>query len=476
MNGSRRAVALVLVSAVFVCLPALAFAQSDELGIDPFEPDEAILDATPRLPEEPEQDAEPQPEMARQRIDGIAAVVGDEIILESDIDEELYIFNMRTGGQTLTQDNVLQYRSDVVREMVEEMLLVAMARRDSIFVSPQAIDDELDRRVEELETRHGSAEALDDALADEGLTRERLREIYREDIERRMLAEQVIRYEVHGKVDVTWRDVDKYYEEHGAEVAAVPEAFHVAGIVSAPKVSEALKRQAFERLDEARAELDAGADFAEVAARHSDDASATRGGDLGWIERGMMVPEFEEAVFALGEGEVSGVVPSRFGFHIIKVEQREGDRVRARHLLARVVPGPDAAEQAQARADSLRTMILDGADFAAVAAAYSDDEDSSARGGDLGWFSPGDLDPRFESAIRALEPGEVTDVIEGDGGYYVLQLVEYEEQRSAGLDEIRDQLREYLFGLRSEERYLELMEELRSEIFVDIRTELVESS
>jgi len=468
---TARHVLTLSVALLLMATPSLA--QTDE-----FDPSGAGLDATPRLTEQPEQEPElaPEPVSGRQKIDGIAAIVGDEIILESDIDEELYLLNMRGGGQILTEDNVLDYRTRVVNEMVDEMLLVAKARRDTILLAPGAVDEELDRRVLELEQQHGSPEALDAALASEGLTREGLREIYRDDIERRMLAEQVIRQEVHSKIDVTWRDVEDYYAEHKADVGTVPEAFHVAGIVSAPKVSEEHKRAAYERLNAARAELDAGVPFEDVAARYSDDASATRGGDLGWITRGMMVPEFEEAVFALSEGEVSGIVPSRFGFHIIKVDERDGDRVRARHILARVTPGPEDIVRARARADSLREMIADGADFASVAGGYSDDEESSARGGDLGWFAPGDLDASFETALRQLDVGGVTDVLQGDGGFYILKLVDYEEPRIAELDEIRDQLKEYIFGLRAEERFQELMAELRDEIFIDIRTQLVDSS
>ncbi len=465
---ARYALAL---SIALLLMAAPALAQTDE-----FDPDDAGLDAAPRISEQPQPEPEPESLTERQKVDGIAAIVGDEIILESDIDEELYLFNMRTGGQALTEGNVLEYRTSVVHEMIDEMLLVAKANRDSILLSPGALDEELDRRVAELEERHGSPEALDAALDSEGITRQELREIYRDDIEKRLLAEQVIRREVHGRIDVTWRDVDEYYEENGADVGVVPEAFHVAGIVSAPKVSEDLKRAAYDRLDAARAELDAGSSFEDVAAQYSDDASAARGGDLGWFGRGMMVPEFEEAVFALAVGEISGVVPSRFGFHIIRLDERNEEQVRARHILARVTPGPDDVLRARARADSLRTMIVDGADFSAVAGGYSDDEASSARGGDLGWFAPGDLDAEFETALRALEVGGVTEILEGDGGYYILKLVEYEEPRTAELDEIRDQLKEYIFGLRAEERFQELMEELRQEIFIDVRTELLEAS
>ncbi len=411
-------------------------------------------------------------EPTRRFVDGIAAVVGNEIILESDVDEELYLFNMRTGGEALSEENILEFRSGIVNEMVDEMLLVAMAHRDSIILSARRLDEEMTRRVNELRDRHGSQEALDRALAEQDMTLRDLKAIYRDDIERRLLAELVVRQEVHGRIDVTWREVEDYYEEHGAELGHMPESYRFSGIMVTARVSEEVKRTAIERMTEARARLDAGEAFADIAREYSDDASAATGGDLGWFGRGAMVPEFEEAAFALEPGEVSGIVPSRFGFHIIQMLEKDGNRAHARHILLKVMPGPDDETRAVARAESLRQMVLDGADFASVAAGYSEDKASSARGGDLGWFSPADLDPAFVAPVAALSEGEMTGVLKGAADYYVLQLTGHEEERAAELDEIREQLKDYIFNLRAEEAYIALMNRLRNEIYIDIRTEM----
>ncbi len=409
----------------------------------------------------------------RQFVDGIAAVVGNEIILESDVDEELYLFNMRTGGETLSEENILEFRSGIVNEMVEEMLLVALARRDSVVLRPGRLDEEIGRRVDELRNRYGSQEELDRALAERGMTLADLTTIYRDDIERRLLAETVVRREVHARIDVTWREVESYFEEHGAELGRMPESYQLSGIMVTAKISEEAKRAAIARMTEARDRLDAGESFIDIAHEYSDDASAATGGDLGWFGRGMMVPEFEEAAFALEPGEVSGIVPSRFGFHIIQVIEKEGDRVHARHILTKVMPGPADEERAVARAESLRQMVLDGADFSAVAAGYSEDAASSERGGDLGWFSPDDLDAAFVTSVASLSEGEMTGVLKGAADYYVLQLTGYEAERQAELDEIREQLKDYIFSIRVEEKYAALMERLRDEIYTDIRTEMV---
>jgi len=356
---------------------------------------------------------------------------------------------------------------------VDETLLVAKARRDTIRLEPGELEDELERRVSALRQRHGSDEALNAALEVEGLTLDELLDIYRDGIERRLLAEKVVKAEVHSRINVTWGEVEEYYDEHAEEVARMPEAYQVAGILITPKVSEAAKRSAIERLDRVREMLSEGQPFEDLAREFSDDASAEAAGDLGTFGRGVMVPEFEEAAFALDPGEISGVVPSRFGFHIIQVLEKDEATVHARHILARVAPGPEDEDRALAVAESLRQVIVDGRDFGEVAREHSEDRASSEAGGVLGWFAVDDMAPPIRNVILDLEPGGVGDVVRGETGYYVIKLLAHEAERIAPLDEVRTDLREYIFGLRVEDGLSALIERLSNEIYVDIRTPTV---
>ena len=405
-----------------------------------------------------------------QLIDGIAAIVGDEIILESEVDEEFYIYQMRTGAN-ISGAEADEIRAGIVREMVDEMLLVAKARRDSIVVAEDELETEIERRISDLRERHGSEEALQAALAQEGVTLEELKKIYRDDIERRLLAEKVVRQDVHSRIDVTWGEVADYYEENRDEVAQMPESYRLAGILIAPEPSESAKRVAIEKLSEAREKLEQGVPFEEVAAEYSEDASAERGGNLGRIRRGMMVPEFEEAAFSLEPGETSGIVPSRFGFHIIQAVEAMGEEIRARHILVRVAPGPEDYERARSRADSIRQLAMEGADFGELALQFSEDYSTRDSGGVLGWFQAGEMAPFIEEAVKSVGVGEIAPVVEGEGGYYVIKVLEHEDERIASLDEVREELRDYIYGQKAQQAYSELMSKLSSQIFVDIRTE-----
>jgi len=407
----------------------------------------------------------------RQLVDGIAAVVGDQVVLESEVDEELYLYQMRSGSQ-LADDEALKVRDRILGEMVDEMLLVAKARRDSIALDPGELEEEIARRVGDLKTRHGSEEAFQAALASEGLTQTDLEAIYRDDIERRLLAQKVVDRDVRPKVDVTWAEVERYYEENKAEVAAVPEGYQIAGILVVPKVSEESKRAAYARLEEARARIERGEPFADVARAYSDDASAQSGGDLGTIARGATVPEFEEAAFALNPGETSGIVTTRFGFHLIQVVEKSDEGVRVRHILVRLEVTPEDGTRAAARAESLRQRALGGEDFAELAGRYSDDERTRGSGGVLGWFTPEELAPGFLETLSGIEPGGISTVLKGETGFYVLRLLAHEAPRTAPLDEIRSRLREFLTNQRLEEEYRKLIDKLSGEIYVDVRSRM----
>ena len=409
----------------------------------------------------------------RQLVDGIAAVVGDQIILESEIDEEFYIYQMRTGASGLSTDDMARVRSGIVREMVDEMLLVAMAHRDTVQLDPGALEGELENRVAELVERHGSEEALEAALAQEGLTLPELKDLYADEIERRLLAEKVVRGEVHSSIDVTWGEVENYYAENADEVGKAPEAFRVGGIMVIPKITEDAKQAAIDRMAEVSERLAAGEPFEDLAREYSDDASGATGGDLGTFGRGVMVPEFDDAVFAMEEGEVSGIIPTRFGFHIVQVLEASDTSVHARHILARVTPGPEDEVRARATAESLRQRVLDGEDFAELARLRSDDPATSEEGGVLGWFTHENLSPSFKNVVTELSAGEVADVTAGESGFYVLKLLEHKEARIASLDEVRENLKDYIFARKAEKAYGELIDRLSSEIFVDIRTGMV---
>ncbi len=194
---------------------------------------------------------------------------------------------------------------------------------------------------------------------------------------------------------------------------------------------------ALQRIEDARARIDAGEAFTAVAIDVSDDSSAAQGGDLGWFGRGAMVPEFEEAAFALQPGEISEPIKSDFGYHLILVEEvnEEEDQVKARHILARVNATPDPASQqsvdaeALAEIEAIRARILAGESFEDIAAEVSDDATNADQGGDLGWFGRGTMVPEFDEVAFSLEAGTLSEPVKTQFGYHLIQVEENDAER-----------------------------------------------
>ncbi len=206
---------------------------------------------------------------------------------------------------------------------------------------------------------------------------------------------------------------------------------------------------ALQRIEDASARIEAGEAFTAVAIDVSDDSSAAQGGDLGWFGRGAMVPEFEEAAFALQPSEISEPIKSDFGYHLILVEEvnEEEDQVKARHILARINLTPDPASQQSADAEalaeikSIRTRILAGESFEDIAAEVSDDATNADQGGDLGWFGRGTMVPEFDEVAFSLEPGTLSEPVKTQFGYHLIQVEENDAEREvdeAELDKRRN--------------------------------------
>lgn len=182
----------------------------------------------------------------------------------------------------------------------------------------------------------------------------------------------------------------------------------------------------------------------------------------------MMVKPFEDAAFAMGVGEVSGIVESQFGYHIIKVTEVKGDEVRASHILKTISAGDSDKDREMTLMNSIRTRILAGESFAALAEEYSHDPESAADGGLLGEFAERDFPELFAAPLTATQIGEPTEVLENEGMLYLFMRDKVHEQRLYTYEEVRDQLRMYLSEQKQMLAYQDWIDKVKAESFVKI--------
>lgn len=397
-------------------------------------------------------------------VDQIAAVVGDSIILATQVVEQVQ--SMRAQGDTVTAEVVLD-------ELIKMQLILQSAARDTtLVVNSQEIDQRAEAAMEQVRSRFPSSTAFDQALAGTGLTpatyRAQLREQLRKDQIRQMFLERQLRGAPSAAV--TEAEMRQYYQERRATLQERPELLTVQQVFVEPGASDSAWTAAQAEADSLHARLVAGADFEELATAHSEDpGSAAQGGDLGWFRRGVMVREFEQVAFRLRDGQTSPPVRSPFGYHIIKVERSRPGEVKARHILVMPELSPDDESRARARAETVADRARAGESMSELSDEFGDADQpkeftlSRAQVGEMPY-------PGYAEALASTEEGEIIGPFRsqiGNSTYFVvLKVVEIRQAGEFTFEDVRDQIRQTLLQQKQVER---VFQRLREATYVDIR-------
>ncbi len=254
----------------------------------------------------------------QQVIDEVAAVVGNEIIMKSELDYQVKL----TAAQQKINPSTPGLEQKVLDQMIDEKLAYAQALLDSITVSDDEVNQRIDYQINYFEQQYGSKEKVEQLY---GMSIEKIRRTL-EDPVRKQKVVQNLEQKKFGDVNASRREVQEFFNTYKDSIGVIPEKVQVAHIFMVPKATAAMKEQAKAKAEAILDSIKHGADFAEMAKKYSEDpGSAAEGGDLGWVGKGVFYPEFEAAAFALKPGELSGVVESPVGFHIIQMIERRGD-------------------------------------------------------------------------------------------------------------------------------------------------------
>jgi len=400
-------------------------------------------------------------------LDRIIAVANDEVILESELmDME------RTIRQQIRQRGAAMPPSDVLRQQVLERLILKhlqlqQAARNGIRVGDDSLNETL-RKV--AGNNNMTLRDFRDVLENDGYDYAD----FRESIRHEMIIGRLRKNQVEDKVVVSDREVDNFLATRSVQSGG-EETYHLLHIlISVPDAALPQQVQASQmRLATVQRALDEGTSFSEVATSYSDGQNALEGGDLGWRKQGELPSIFIEVVPALGMGDVSQVIRSGSGFHLIKLVEKRSDEIhlvkqtKASHILVKTNELV-TDEQAKQRLEQLRERILAGENFAELARAHSDDPGSAIEGGSLGWASPGAMVPEFEEQMDALDLGEMSAVFKSRFGWHLL-LVEDRREEDMAEEFNRAQARKQIRQRKIEEQLESWLRQLRDEAYVEYR-------
>jgi peptidyl-prolyl cis-trans isomerase SurA len=407
---------------------------------------------------------------AQQFADGIAAIIGKEIVLKSEVDQMVRSYAVQ-NKINLSNDAVALSRiqSEVFERLIEQKVLLVKAVEDTITADDRDVDQRVEQHIKYMIGQVGSEEKLEEAFNNP--IKKIRRDLRKETADR--LKVDMLRRTKFGNVKVSRREVENFYSAYKDSMGEVKETVDISHILKQIKPSDDSKTEAKDKLSKIIEMIQNGESFEELAKRYSQDpGSASRSGDLGFTKRGDFVKEFEEVAFALSEGEISGIVESQFGFHIIKLIEKRGEKIRTQHILMQVQPTTNDAKNSYDELEKIRIQILDGADFEKMAISNSDDENVYKDNGNLGLFEADDLKiPEFKAELEKLEVDEISLPFQTQYGYHIVKLNNRNKKRKITLENDWEQISGMALNLKIDKEYKKWIEVLKKDIPIEIRAD-----
>ncbi len=406
-----------------------------------------------------------------QPLDRIAAVVDEDVILQSELDRALANIRAQYAGREnqLPPDDVLSRQ--VLERLVLVKLQVTRAEGSGIRVS----DQELNQAIQSIAQQNGGdVDQLRGRLAQDGIDFDEFRRSVRDEIVVQRLRQSF----AQSRISVSEGEVDAALKQQ----AAVGTQYHLAHIlIATPDGADASQiATGQQKADGVKALLDKGElDFNAAAVRYSDSPNALEGGDLGWRSMDEIPQAFLQVMQDMKPGDVVGPLRGPSGFQLLKlVELRDANAANGtgqtvteyhgRHILVRVTDQQSDAA-AKAKIDTLRARIAGGAEFQDVAKESSEDNNSRGQGGDLGWFPADAFGPDFGRQVEGVSDGGISQPFRTDAGWHIVQRVAT-RQTDVGVDNQRAQIRETIGRRKLEEEYNRFLSELRGEAYVSFRS------
>jgi peptidyl-prolyl cis-trans isomerase SurA len=387
----------------------------------------------------------------KKNIDKVVAVLGSNIILLSDLNQE-YAQYLNSGNPENPE-----IRCEILRRVLTNKLLKQQAEIDSITVDESQVDEEVEKRMRYQIQRAGGQERLEQFLNRSVL---QYKDEIRPDIKEQLISRKMESH-ITQDINITPLEVKKYFDTYQKDsLPDIPTEFEIGEIVMYPKLTKAEKQKFHDKIDALRLRVKSGEDFAFLAKSYSEDpGSAPDGGDLGFFDRTRMVKEFTAQAFKLKAGEISPVFETEHGFHILQVIERRGEQVQARHILIRPQTTQASLDRIKLKADTIyQSLVNKKVPFSFAASQYSDNKESQYNGGMLLYaddvtarttFIPANkVDPKVFLVVDTMKVGEISTPTlftdqSGKDGYKILYLKSKIPPHKASLEQDYAKFKEF---------------------------------
>jgi len=368
-----------------------------------------------------------------QQVDGVAAVVGENIILKSDVSQVVGMTALQRGlDVTKDVDLLMMLQDGVISSLIDQKVILEMAKLDSIEIDDKEVENALDQQVESFILRAGSEEVAETML---GQSLSDFRREFWYDMRDRLITEQY-QQQLIMSVNINRSGVVNFYEEFRDSLPSFPIKMKIRHLLVRIKAGEESKQEALLEINSIRNRILGGESFSDLARTFSEDpGTRNTGGSLGFIRRNQMVKEFETKAYTQDLNSLSEPVETSFGYHILETTDKSGEKVKVRHILI----SPEITEKdesiAYKYALSLRDSSTNLKKFKSLVTKKSEDEQTKKIGGDLGWITPENSPiPEIAAVLGLLEVGECSRPVKSSFGYHLLWLEEVRPGGEPSLD------------------------------------------
>lgn len=400
-------------------------------------------------------------------IDGIAAVVNEDVILVSELRGEVNAVHQRLLASEGLSPPPEEITSQVLDKLIVDKLQLAIGQQAGVKIE----DGELNEALLSIAQRQNmTMDELVNQVHREGMTLSQLRR----KVSNEMIIGQVQRAMVNRRISVSEQEVNNFLQSDQGQLLGSPD-FKVGHILLplSPSASETEVRETFEKVQTLLSRIAQGEEFNQLAILHSAGQNALKGGNLGWRKASQLPAPFTAVLSELAPGDIGEPIRSDAGLHLLKLyERREAEQKiiqqsQVRHIL--LTPNEILSdEQARTLALDLHARLNAGEDFSDLAREYSDDTGTALKGGDLGWSTPGQFVEAFQTTMDATETGGISEPFRSQFGWHILQVKERRNQDFS--DKIRkNQASNFLRQSKFEEELQIWLQEIRDEAFIDIR-------
>jgi len=394
--------------------------------------------------------------------DQTAAFVGDDVILESEVQQHIDFYSRDPAAQEMFAD-VNELRNYILNELISQRLVFVEAENESISVTEEEIEPRVEQYINAVKEQYPSEADFFKDLQEQGITLEDLKQNYEKSIKTFLMRDKLIAKKF-SSITISPTAVREFYENNKDSIAQRPGSVRLSHILMYIRPSEAELKKGFENALDVYKLLFTGGDFGVIAQEFSDDENTKhKGGMLGKIKKGETIEEFEAAIFDLKPGVISQPIPTRLGYHIVEVLNKGPDWVLARQILIKVDVTRSDTLRYEKLANMIRELVNEGANFDSLARKYSDASEI-----DIGEYYINQLSHPIDSIVSNLEEHELSEPMLTPVGYHLIYLREKIPGEILTFEELRDYIYKYLYDQKSQEKFTQLIDELKTRIFVKI--------